>query len=69
MSAVDRYRDTTKLLDELFHELALVDLGLVEPDEPLPAHSELQHRELLRKYSMPLSQLRAERALYAEDTE
>ena len=49
MSALERYNDITELLDDLFHELYLMALGLIEPDEPLPAHSELAHRELLRQ--------------------
>lgn len=37
------------LEDELIYETTLIHLGLVEPDQPLPAHSELQRRGRLAK--------------------
>ena len=37
------------LEDILTYERTLIDLGLVDPDEPLPAHSLLHRRIELRK--------------------
>ena len=45
--------DGDGLDDALVYELTMIDLGLVDPDEPLPAHSFQRRRSMLR-------QLRAE---------
>ena len=44
----DCRRKDEALEDALTHELILIDLGLVDPDQPLPAHS-FQHRRSERR--------------------